>query len=64
MPVGDGYRVGVRDRRLRYRVVLTSSSAMEKVNMVIVDRRTDRQTDRQYICQQNKPHVCPRLTLR
>jgi len=44
MPVGDGHGAGVGDRRLRYRVMLMSPSAMEKVNMVIVDRRTDRQT--------------------
>jgi hypothetical protein len=41
MPVGHGHEAGIRDRRLRYRVMFTSSSAVEKVNMVIVDRRTD-----------------------
>jgi hypothetical protein len=41
MPVGHGHGAGIRDRRLRYRAMLTSSSAMGKVNMVIVDRRTD-----------------------
>jgi hypothetical protein len=41
MPVGHDHGAGIRDRRLRYRAMLKSSSAMGKVNMVVVDGRTD-----------------------
>ena len=57
MLVGDSRGGDIRDRHrhLHYRFMLTSFSAIGMVSMV----------DRQRLyCQQNKPHVSPRLTLR
>jgi hypothetical protein len=63
MAVDDSDGNDIHDRRLRYRVVLISLTAIIDVNEYMY-RQTDRQTDRPKDRQQNKPHVSPRLSLR